>query len=348
MRWCLRQDDRTRHRRAMTSRRIPKLDDVATRAGVSSATVSRFLNNPGMVATATAERIREAVAATGYVPNLIAGGLASSRSRLVAALVPDMAQSIFNATIEAMVEELSVDGTIVMLGLTGIENQRMLPLISAALSRRADAIILTGILSDPATRELMRSRHTTVIETWGLPEDPIDVAVGFSHRAVGQDIARFLRGRGYRRPHLLSASGTRAMERRQGFIDDWAAAGGDAPTEQTFSSQTRFGHGRVAFRALRDLEVRPDVVVCSSDWLAQGVLVEAMAARVKVPDELAVIGFGNLAIAAEMRPTITTIDIDGARIGREAVNVLRRRAGGETIVNRHIDVGFRLVARESA
>lgn len=330
------------------SPKIPKLEDVAQIAGVSSATVSRFFNNPAMVATATADRIREAVAATHYVPNLMAGGLASSRSRLVALLVPDVAQSIFNATVEAMVDELSASGDIVMLGLTGVDNVRMPSLISAALARRADAIILTGIVSDPATRDLMRRREATVIETWGLPTDPIDVAVGFSHRAVGQDIARFVHGRGYRRPHLLTASGTRAMERRQGFIDDWASAGGDTPTEQMFASQTRFGHGRAAFRALRELDNRPDVVVCSSDWLAQGLLVEAMAAGVRVPDELAVVGFGNLAVAAEMRPTITTIDIDGARIGREAVSLLRRRTAGEKIENRLIDVGFRLIVRESA
>lgn len=328
--------------------RSPRLDEVAGLAGVSPATVSRFFNNPGMVAAATAERIRAAVAATGYVQNLIAGGLASNRSRLVAVLVPDIAESIFNATVEAMVAELSVDGHIVMLGLTGIDNARMPELISAALSRRADAIILTGILTDPRTRDMLHSRGTTVIETWGLPPEPIDVAVGFSHHAVGQDIARFVRRRGYRRPHLLSASGTRAMERRQGFVDEWLATGGDAPSEMSFTSQTRFGHGRAAFRALRALDPVPDIVVCSSDWLAQGLLVEAITAGIAVPDELAVIGFGNLSMAAEMRPTITTVDIDGARIGREAVAVLRRRGAGEAVTQRYIDVGFRLVARESA
>lgn len=327
---------------------IPKLEDVAIRAGVSPATVSRFFNTPGVVAAATAERIRIAVAETGYVPNLVAGGLASNRSKLVAMLVPDVAHSIFNATVEAMVDELSIDGNIVMLGLTGIDNSRMPALISAALSRQADGVILTGILSDPATRNLLRTRGVTVIETWGLPNDPIDVAVGFSHHAVGQDIARFVRSRGYARPHLLTASGTRAMERRQGFVDDWTAGGGEQPSEQRFESQTRFGHGRVAFRALREFDMRPDVVVCSSDHLAQGVLVEAMSAGIRVPDDLAVVGFGNLPIAAEMRPTITTVDIDGARIGREAVNVLRRRAAGLVVPERHIDVGFRLIARESA
>ena len=192
---------------------IPKLDDVAQRAGVSAATVSRFYNNPAIVAPATAARIRAAIAETGYVPNLLAGGLASNRSRLVAVLVPEIAQSIFNDTIEAMTAELALDGNIVMLGITGSDNRLMLQLIDTALSRRADAMILTGILTDDAARARLRSRATTVIETWGVPDDPIDIAVGFSHQAVGRDIARFLHGRGYVRPLLAVAESPRARER---------------------------------------------------------------------------------------------------------------------------------------
>jgi len=328
--------------------RLPKLDDVARLAGVSTATVSRFVNEPRVVAAATAERIRSAIAATGYIPNRLAGGLASSRSGLVAALVPDLALSVFNTTIDAMVDELSADGEIVMLGLTGIDNSRMASLIEAALSRRVDAIILTGIVEDPALRARLRARHATIVETWGLPDDPIDVAIGFSHRAVGREVARFAHGRGYRNAHLLSATGARATERREGFISEWQALGADAPSVDLIEAQTRFGHARGAFRAMRSLPRMPDLVVCSSDWLAQGLLVEALAAGLRVPDELAVIGFGNLTIAADMRPTITTVDIDGARIGREAIAVLRRREAGEEIAPRTIDVGFRMMVRESA
>src|SRR6187399_1219382 len=186
---------------------VPKLEDVAQRAGVSTATVSRYHTNPAVVAPATAARIREAVDAMGYVPNLVAGGLASNRSRLVAVLVPEVAQSIFNDTIEAMSMELYLDGNVVMLGLTGTDNSRMPQLIDAALARRADAIILTGIVTDAATRERLRQREVTVIETWGIPEEPIDIAVGYSHTAVGRDIARFLLGRGYTRPLLTVANG---------------------------------------------------------------------------------------------------------------------------------------------
>jgi LacI family transcriptional regulator, gluconate utilization system Gnt-I transcriptional repressor len=327
---------------------IPKLDDVASRAGVSTATVSRFYNNPGIVAPATAERIRAAVEATGYLPNLIAGGLASNRSRLVAVLVPEVAQSIFNDTIEAMSTELALDGNIVMLGLTGADNTRMRPLIDAALARRADGIILTGIVTDAETRERLRQRDITVIETWGIPEEPIDIAVGFSHPAVGRDIARFLLGRGYTHPLVTVANGARARQRRDGFIDEWRSSGRHAPDVIDVPMPTRFGHARLVWRQVAQLKHRPDVLVCGSDVLAQGVIIEAQAAGVRVPDDMAVIGFGNLAIAGDMRPSITTVDVDGARIGREAVSVLRRRAAGEKIAQRVIDVGFRLIARESA
>jgi LacI family gluconate utilization system Gnt-I transcriptional repressor len=327
---------------------IPKLDDVAQRAGVSAATVSRFYNNSAIVAPATSARIRAAIDEMGYVPNLLAGGLASKRSRLVAVLVPEIAQSIFNDTIEAMTSELSLDGNTVMLGLTGAGNGRMPQLIDSALARRADAIILTGIITDAETRKRLRDRSVTVIETWGVPEDPIDVAVGFSHPAVGRDVARFLHGRGYVRPLLAVADGARARQRRDGFLEEWRTTGHETPVVIDVPLPTRFGHSRLVWRQITQLPSPPDVIVCGSDVLAQGVIIEAQSAGVRVPDQMAVVGFGNLAIAGDMRPSITTVDVDGARIGREAVAVLRRRASGERVAQKVIDVGFRLIARESA
>jgi LacI family transcriptional regulator, gluconate utilization system Gnt-I transcriptional repressor len=327
---------------------VPKIHDVAERAGVSPSTVSRFYNNPGLLAPATAERIRAAVAATGYVPDLNAGALSSRRSRLVAVLVPEIAHSIFNDTIEAMVDQLSLDGYVVMLGLTGADNQGMARLCEAALARRAEGIILSGLVSDPATREQLAARGATVIETWGLPEKPIDVAVGFSHTAVGTELAKFLAGRGYRRPHLVVGDGERARMRRDAFVSTWRKGAGARPTEMKVAIPTRFGHARLVWRRIVELDPRPDVAVCGSDLLAQGLIVEAQAAGLRVPEDLAIVGFGNHSVAGEMRPTISSVDVDGARIGREAVAVLKRRAAGEKIENRSIDVGFRIIARESA
>jgi LacI family gluconate utilization system Gnt-I transcriptional repressor len=235
-----------------------------------------------------------------------------------------------------------------MLGLTGSGNERMPQLIDAALARHADGIILTGVLTDASTRARLRERAATVIETWGIPEDPIDIAVGFSHAAVGRDIARFLHGRGFSRPLVAVADGARARQRRDGFVQEWRGAGHRAPASIDVPMPTRFAHARLVWRQLVQMKQRPDVVVCGSDLLAQGLIIEAQAAGVRVPEQLAVVGFGNMAIAGDMRPSITTIDVDGARIGREAVAVLRRRAAGERVARQVIDVGFRLVARESA
>jgi LacI family gluconate utilization system Gnt-I transcriptional repressor len=327
--------------------RAPRLEDVALRAGVSPATVSRFLNNPSVVAEPTAVRIRAAIAETSYVQNLAAGALASSRSRLIAALVPDIAQSIFNDTVEAMIDELAVDGNSVMLALTGPDNRRLNAEINMALGRRVDAIILTGIVSDAEVRERLRSNPVTVIETWGLPDDPIDVAIGFSHRAAGEEMAKFLRGRGYRRPHMVVPRSTRSERRATGFATRWMRDGGEEPTRLEVNVPSHFGQGRLSYRALADLPERPDVVVCGSDWIAQGLIIEAQAAGIRVPDQLAVTGFGNLRMAGDMRPTITSVDVDGARIAREVMRVLRARAAGEDVEKR-VDVGFRVIARESA
>jgi DNA-binding LacI/PurR family transcriptional regulator len=209
---------------ATPSGKSATLDDVAARAGVSTATVSRFINNPTVVAETTAVRIREAIAATGYIPNLLAGGLASSRSKMVAVMIPYLTDSIFNDTMQAMVEELSASGTTVMLGLTGVSEARTEDLIRAALSRRVDAIIFTGPMTQSVEQMVRRSR-ALFIQVWELPENPIGIAVGFSHNDAGRDIARFALSRGYRRPHLITANGARARMRRDGFVEEWQANG---------------------------------------------------------------------------------------------------------------------------
>ncbi|WP_374281065.1 LacI family DNA-binding transcriptional regulator [Novosphingobium sp.] len=327
--------------------KTPTLDDVAAQAGVSAATVSRFVNNPGVVAPATAERIRAAIAATGYIPNLLASGMASNKSKLVAVLIPHLTDSIFNDTIEAMVAEISAAGMMVMLGITGVSASRTGELIRGALSRRVDAIISSGPL-DPETVELVRRSPALFLQIWELPSEPIGMAVGFSHAAAGRDIARFLVSRGYRRPHLITAEGARAAVRRDAFLAEWQALDGGPVSQATVDIPSRFGHARRAFADMRRLEQLPDVVVCGSDYLAQGLIVEAQAAGLRVPDDLAVMGFGNSSVAGEMRPTITTVDVDGTRIAREAIAAIRRHGEGLPPVERSIDVGFRLIARESA
>lgn len=327
--------------------RNPTLGDVAVLAQVSTATISRFLNSPGVVAQATGERIAQAIAQTGYIPNLLAGGLASKKTKMVAVLIPHLAHSIFNDMIETMVGELDRGGTTVMMALTGGDPDRCDAMIQTAIGRRVDAIISTTPVSE-RTKELLERFPGLFIQIWDLPARPVGLAVGFCHRAVGRDVAGFLSARGYRHPLLVTTGSLRAARRCEGFVEGWQALGGGVVQHVQVAAPSRFGHARRVFADLRHLPHQPDVVVCGSDFLAQGIIVEAQAAGLRVPDQLAVMGFGNSSIAGDMRPTITSVDIDGAAIAREALAAIA--AHGEELLplDYAVDVGFRVIARESA
>jgi LacI family transcriptional regulator, gluconate utilization system Gnt-I transcriptional repressor len=325
----------------------PKLDDVAARAGVSTATVSRYLNNPTVVAAATAARIRSAIEDMQYVPNLLAGGLASSRSRMVAVLIPHLVNSLFDRTIETMVEELNAGGTMVMLALTGTAAGQTEAMIKAAMGRQVDAIISTAPLS-PETTSLIDQFPGLFVQIWDLPDDPPGIAIGFSHFDIGHELARFIHERGYRRPTLVSADAGRARLRRDGFVRGWGALQATPVTEIAIDSPSRFAQARNVFALLRQEAEFPDVVVCGSDTLAQGLIVEANAAGLQVPGEFAVVGFGNASVASEMRPSITTVEIDGTQIAREVNAAIRNHVAGVLPERRSVNVGFRIVGRESA
>ncbi|HEY7800273.1 MAG TPA: LacI family DNA-binding transcriptional regulator [Hyphomonadaceae bacterium] len=325
----------------------PTLEDVARRAGVSTATVSRVINTPKKVAEDTVSRVQEAIAQTGYVPNLLAGGLASNRSRFVAALVPSIASSIFNDTMEAMSRALSNEGYLVMLGLLD-EGPGHTAILDAVIGRRPDGLILTSIEDDEATRGKLKRSGSPIIETWALPANPIDLVVGFSHRDVGKELARHVRALGYKRPLLLSAGMRRASERTEAFARAWVRLGGAEPARLIVESPMRYGPARTSLGAFLDGGGKADIVVCSSDWLADASVVEAKARGMAVPKDIAVFGFGDMHMSSEGALPLSTVRIDGAAIGHTAAAMLLDRAAGRTVKDPIVDIGFEIIDRQSS
>lgn len=324
------------------------LDAVAHAAEVSSATVSRFFNSPQRVSPRTAQRVREAVERLGYVPNLLAGGLASSRTRLVAAVIPEISQSLFASTIQALTDTLAATGYSVMLGLTGAHEEHADRQILSIIGRRPEGIILTGPTLPLEARRRLQGAEITVIETWDLPAEPIDLVVGFSHEAVGRAIAAHALAIGRRRAFVASATGVRALARRYGFAKAMLERGAPEPTVATFQSPTTYRHGRAAVAAHLEAGGRPEIIVCSSDWSAHGALDELRSRGIRVPEEIAVIGFGDLDFASDLEPSLTTVKIDGSVIGQEAADFLLRRTQGQRIDNPVVDIGFTLIRRGSS
>jgi LacI family gluconate utilization system Gnt-I transcriptional repressor len=319
------------------------LHDVAREAGVSLITASRALSNPGLVSAKTIARVQHAVETTGYIPNLLAGGLKSRRSLMVAALVPTISVSQFLPTVRSLTEALDAAGYQLILGQSGYDHGREEALLNTMISRRPDGIVVTGLIQSATARERLRRLGIPVVETWDLGERPVDMMVGFSHPAVGRAVAEFFLAKGWQRLGIATGDDHRATVRRQGFVE---AIGHAVPTA-VVPAPSNLALGRRALAELLQQEPRLQAVYCSSDQLAQGLLAEAQARGLRVPEDLAVCGFGDADFAAHMEPSLTTVQVDGAAIGRLAAQLILERCRGQAVAQRVVDVGFRIVERRS-
>ena len=323
------------------------LADVAKIAGVAISTASRALNEPNLVSREALQAVKDAVARTGYVPNALAGGLASHRSRLVATIVPTFSGPVFSGYIDSIVETLAEAGYQVMLGQSGYAHSREDDLLAAIIGRRPDGIILTGIVHSPAGRRRLAAAGIPVVETWDLTPTPIDMLVGFSHEQIGAAVADFFHARGGRRPGIISADDSRAALRNKGFSERAAKFGiKDVPVALS-PAPAKLGAGRSGLADLLHRAPDLDAVMCSSDFLALGVNMEAQARGIKIPERLAVMGFGDLNFAEYVLPALTTVRVDGDNIGRQAARFILDKLGGKPITDRVVDVGFSIVSRTS-
>ena len=318
-------------------------------ARVSQMTASRALNKPHLVADGTAARVRAAAESLGYVPNRIAGGLSSQRSHVVIAVIPSTLNPIFSALVDSLRRELLAGGYQLFLGLSEYATQREDELIHSIIGRRPDAIVLTGVVHSPELRWRLQAARIPVVETWDLTPTPIDMLVGFSNEGVGRAAAHHLLARGSQRPAVLIADDQRSGIRRTGFAAALRERGVVLAAEAVIPAPSSVGAARAGLRQILAAEPGVDGIFCSSDQIAMGVLFEASARGLAVPARIAVIGFGDTEAAAHTTPSLTSVAVDGTAIGREAARMLLARLRGESAdMPRVVDVGFRLVSRESA
>jgi len=323
------------------------LHDVAKLAGVAPITASRALNTPSQVSADVLRKVGDAVARTGYVPNLLAGGLASTRSRFVAAVVPTISGPVFLGTVQSLTEALAERGYQLMLGQAGYAGGREDALLEAIIGRRPDGIVLTGIMHSAEGRRRLLASGMPVVETWDLTPTPIDMLVGFSHVEVGRAVAAHLHAKGRRRLAVVGGDDERAVRRTEAFRSAARSLGLAEVRVVTVAAPTTLRSGREALARLLHEGGDIDAVFCSSDLLALGVLTEARVRSLGVPQLLAVIGFGDLQFAADLDPALSTVHIKGDAIGRQAAQFIVDRVEGREVPQRVIDIGFSIVERES-
>jgi LacI family transcriptional regulator, gluconate utilization system Gnt-I transcriptional repressor len=323
-----------------------KITDVAAAAGVAPMTVSRVINTPDRVSPETTARVREAIDRLGYVPNLIAGGLSSRRSRMIAAIVPTIAHPMFASVVQSFSDALRPAGYQVMLSICGYDDSDDEGLFRALLGRRPDALLITGSGYSPTALQMLIEARIPVVEIWDVSSRPIDMLIGFDHAQVGAEVATFFLGKGHDRFAILTARDSRALTRARGFAETVAKAGGTIVLDQQMPAPSTIAAGRDGLRALLPFLDRRCAVFCSSDLMAFGVVTEAGVQGVPVPEHVAVCGFGNFELSAMSEPPITTVSLEGAGTGRTAAAFLLRRLAGEGPRDGdRVQVPFRIIER---
>ena len=311
------------------------LADVAATAGVTAITVSRYLREPHRVASTTAAAVAAALLATGYLPNKQAGVLASAATgsaRMVAALIPSIANSIFAETVQGLADALQGSGCELLLAATGYSAGREEAQLRALLGWFPSALVVTGCRHTPGALALLRqaqARGTPVIEIWDHHPEPGAESfsqIGFNHEQVGRAMAEHLIGRGYRSLAYVDsgvAEDFRAQERGDGFLA--AAKRRRVPARRiTAPAHEAIEAGRLAFASLLNAKHKPVVSAAAfaNDHLACGALLAARAHGLSVPGELALLGFGDFSLGRQLDPALSTVHTPRFEIGQAAARAL--------------------------
>jgi LacI family gluconate utilization system Gnt-I transcriptional repressor len=326
------------------------LADVARRAGVSEITVSRVLRDKGPIAEKTRERVMAAVAQLGYMPNRIAGTLASAGSKLIGVVLSSFTNNVFADVLGGIHSVLAPAGYQPVVGVTDYDEVEEERLVASLLAWQPAAMIVSGVDHTPATRLMLERARGRVAEIMDIDSAPLDLGVGFSHRAAGYDTARHLLARGYRRfgyVGLDRGRDPRAAHRYEGMMRGLREAGLPLVAEAVADFPTSTQGGRRLLAELLGRAPALDAVVFSNDDMAVGGLFHCLAAGIRPREELALFGFNALEIGQSLPVPLSTIRSHRHVIGRTAAQRILenpRRPAEATV----IDTGYEIVEGATA
>jgi LacI family gluconate utilization system Gnt-I transcriptional repressor len=314
-------------------------------------TVTRVLREPAKVAPATLERVRQAIRDVEYVPDLVARSLTSQSTGVVAAVVPTLANSLIAEVTQGMSQAFARHGRQLMVGASNFSSAAEEELVRSFIARRVDAIYLTGTSQTAGTVRLLRAARIPVVQGGNIPDDPIDMVAGTSNVVASRTLVEGLIRRygtaiGYIGHDPVDND--RARDRRLGFERALAAAGARPRADWIVQRPLSMQGGADGIAALLSLPDRPRAVFCGTDVIASGAIFGCVRQGVPVPGAIAIAGYDDLEIAAQMSPSLTTVRIPRFEIGSRAAEMIDMALAGRRPDNAVSDMGFDIMWRESA
>jgi LacI family transcriptional regulator len=331
-------------------RRRVTIREIADLAGVSIATVSRVVNGRDDVSNETRELVRRVIRERGYTTNQSARSLSAGRTGLVGVLVPLLHPAYFSGILAGAAEALYERDMRLLLSPTMHEHDREVSLLDRLLHGTTDGalLVLPEESSDELEQLLDEGYRFVVVDPLERLDERVP-AVSAAHASGADQAMRHLLGLGHRRIAVITGpNGWVATEdRRRGYHAALASAGimPDPPLE--VEADFEIGGGAMAAKHLLDLPDPPTAIFAFNDNLAIGAVQAARAHGLRVPEELSIVGFDDVELATVVSPALTTIRQPLAEMGRMAVSMLARLLERSRIETLHVELGTRLVVRDS-
>ena len=310
----------------------PTLRDVAERAGVSTATVSRVLNRRERMRGDVVQRVEAAVHALGYVPHAAARALASRHTRTVGAVVPTLDNPTFSEGVQGFERALEAAGYTLLIASCDYDSAREMRQVRTLVERGVEAVMLVGGLHAPGLYEFLQARDIPYVNTWVYDPDARAPNCGFDNVEAARHLTGYLLDLGHRRLAMIAGrtrDNDRAATRVEGVRRALAERGLELPEDALLERPYGLRQGREAMRVLLARDERPTAVIAGNDLLAVGALLEAQAEGLSVPRDLSLAGFDDIELAGTVSPALTTVRVPAGEMCAQAARYLTARLAGE-------------------
>ncbi|MEB8389116.1 LacI family DNA-binding transcriptional regulator [Rhodobacteraceae bacterium KMM 6894] len=304
------------------------LRDVSEASGVSEMTVSRVLRNRGDVSDATRAKVLASAKELGYVPNKIAGALASSRVNLVAVIIPSMSNMVFPEVMTGITQILEETDLQPVVGLTDYTREKEEKVLYEMLSWRPSGVIIAGLEHSDAARAMLRASGIPVVEIMDVDGTPVDSVVGISHRRAGEKMAKAILKGGYRKIGFMGTTmprDHRARKRFEGFTEVLAKAGVEIAEREFYSGGSALVKGREMTQALLERDPELDFLYYSNDMIGAGGLLWLLEHGYDIPNQIGLAGFNGLNLLKGLPRELATMDACRLEIGRRAAEIIANR-----------------------
>ena len=335
----------------LNTRTRATLADVARHAGVSPVTVSRAIRHPEMVSEELRKRIDDAVIKLNYIPNHLASALASTRTHIVGVIVPSLTNGVFDDYLSAIQDVLNAAGIQVLVLNVRYSETEEEKAIETLMGYHPEAMIVAGVDQTERSRQLLRNAGVPVVQTMDITDSPIDLNIGLDHAEAGAAAVRFLHAQGHRKiAHLTARGDPRARRRHAGYQRQMEEYG--LSTEGLVAATPRISDvamgGDLFSQVLAEVPGVTAVFTCNDD-LALGTLFECQRRGIRVPNDVAIIGFNDLDFAGAAVPPLTSVAIERREMGTWSARAVLEiiRGGGKRPKQPTVDVGFSIKARGS-